>query len=112
MANKFCQSIGPSVIWRFHFPRENDVIFKNKLKFGVQAPITSPHSKTDNRYSSIHDNDEWVSIIGQRVLRALSHAISRIAGGTRLRLWAFGAKLKPSESKRQVSSKTKQRELL
>ena len=48
MANKFYQSIGPSVIRKFHFPRENDIIFKNKLKFGVQAPITSPHSKTDN----------------------------------------------------------------
>ena len=35
-----------------------------------------------------------------------------MAGGTRVRLWAFGAKLKPSESKRQVSSKTKQREQL
>lgn len=48
MANKFCQSFGPSVIRRFHFPRENDIIFKNKLKFGLQAPITGLHSKTDN----------------------------------------------------------------
>ena len=60
----------------------------------------------------MHDIDEWVSIFGQGVSRALSHEISRIAGGTRLRFCAFGAKLKPSESKRQVSSKTKQREQL